>query len=166
MMLTFAAIDGMAWMDRKRNRPRNGEDFRRRAHAFLIGHLKSGIVNSVDLWSARNALLHVQSSYSDLTKSGHAKSFVYIDSKGQMDIPADQDWTIQPVVLNADAIVDRFEVGIGEFRAFIERSDRIDLFLDRFGQWFRLWDWPNGNRVRGALFVFGEFRFRSPQIRC
>jgi hypothetical protein len=115
MMLTFAAIDGMAWMYREHEGPSNGNDFKKWTDEFMIGHLKAGIVDSADFWAARNALLHVQSSYSEANVLGKAKV---------------------PVILTAKAIVDRFEVAIQEFRSFIDSSERTDVILDRCGAWF------------------------------
>jgi hypothetical protein len=102
----------------------------------MIGHLKAGIVDSADFWAARNALLHVQSSYSEASVLGKAKAFLYIDSKGQLPIPVDPMSGPVPVILTAKAIVDRFEVAIQEFRSFIDSSERTDAILDRCGAWF------------------------------
>jgi len=136
MMLTFAGIDGMAWMYRTHEGPSNGNDFKEWTDKFMIGHLKSGIVDSADFWAARNALLHVQSSYSDSNVLGGAKAFLYIDSNGQIHFPVEPITAKQPVILTAEAIVDRFEKAIEEFRSFIDSSERTDSILSRCGAWF------------------------------
>ena len=136
MMLTFAAIDGMAWMYREHEGPSNGDDFKTWTDEFMIGHLKAEIVDSADFWAARNALLHSQSSYSEANVRGKANAFLYIDSKGQLHFPVDPMSSPAPVILAAEAIVDRFEVAIQEFRSFIDSSERTDVILDRCGAWF------------------------------
>jgi hypothetical protein len=136
MMLTFAAIDGMAWMYREHEGPCNGNDFKKWTDEFMIGNIQAGKVDSADFWGARNALLHVQSSYSDANLLGKAKAFLYIDSEGQFPIPVDPMSGPAPVILTAKAIVDCFGVAIRKFRSFIDNSERTDVILYRCGAWF------------------------------
>ena len=62
--------------------------------------------------------------------------FCTFDSKGQLHFPVDPVSSPAPVILAAEAIVDRFEVAIQEFRSFIDSSERTDVILDRCGAWF------------------------------
>jgi hypothetical protein len=137
MMLTFAGIDGMAWLYRQNERPSNRNDFQQWTRRFMLGGLPLEIVESEDLWAARNALLHSQSSYSNLTTHGTAKSFVYLDS-GQIFFPAEIDGTSQTIILTASDVVDRFEIAINAFRDFIQssESERQDSILNRCWQLF------------------------------
>ena len=82
MMLVMAGIDGMAWLYREHAERNNSADFRQWVDKFLIPHHTSGTVTSDDIWAARCALLHEQSSNSDLTRKGKARPFFMLTTMG------------------------------------------------------------------------------------
>ncbi len=136
MMLTFAGIDGMAWLYREHEEPNKGIDFERWVDKFMIAHVTSGTVTSTDLWANRNALLHEQTSNSELTRHGRAKPFLYMDTDGGAAFPLTAQWQIQPIILKAETLVDAFEQATSRFRNFIETSERRDHILARCREWF------------------------------
>lgn len=136
MMLIFAGIDGMAWLYREHEGRNNREDFQQWMDRFMIAHLTSGTVCSTDFWAARNALLHEQSSNSDLTRAGHAQPFLYSDSDGQGAFALTAQWRVNPVILRTEGVFVAFENAIGRFRGFIETSERRESILARCVEWF------------------------------
>ncbi len=68
MMLLFAAIDGMAWLYRDHEGRNTQLDFKRWVDDFLLSHLTSGVITSADVYAARCALLHEQTTQSDAIK--------------------------------------------------------------------------------------------------
>ena len=136
MMLIFAGIDGMAWLYREHERQNKPADFKGWLELFMIDHLTSETVTSDDFWANRNALLHEQSSQSELKRAGRARAFIYMDSDRQAAIPLTDGWHQQPVLLNTDGAFSAFEKAIGLFRAFIETSERRESILARCEKWF------------------------------
>lgn len=136
MMLIFAGIDGMAWLYREHEGRNNREDFQHWVEQFMIVHHTSGTVCSTDFWAARCALLHEQSSNSELTRAGRARPFLYRDSDGQGAFPLTAQFRVEPLVLTTEGVFVAFEKAIGRFRGFIETSERRESILARCVEWF------------------------------
>lgn len=87
IMLVYAGLDGFAWLSRPTGIPDvRGEDFKTWVRDFLLPG--SGLnCSDEDVWSARCAVLHTQTSESRLSRSGDAKPLWYAIGGGLAYIP-------------------------------------------------------------------------------
>jgi len=140
MMLLYAAADGMAWLYKDHDANNNGRDFREWVDKFWLVERRSGQaggISSGDLWSARIALLHEQTSNSGYTRSGKTLPLIYFSGKGRMDIPSGGEWNQkQPVGVRAEDMVTAFTMAVDRFREFILQSPRRERILSRCTEWF------------------------------
>ena len=140
MMLLYAATDGMAWLFKDHDGNNTGKDFREWVDKFWLVERRSGQVGGIssdDLWSARNALLHEQTSNSGYTRIGKALPLIYFSGKGRMDIPSGGQWNQkQPVGVRAEDMVAEFTRAVDRFREFILQSPSRDRILSRCAEWF------------------------------
>jgi hypothetical protein len=135
MMLMYASIDGMAWLYREHDEENTGKDFRAWVDKFWIP--ESGMT-SMDLWSARNALLHEQSSNSRFTRTGQATPLCYREKNGRAWVPLGTSWKEGPGYVYVDEMIDKLESAVAKFRRFIETCERREQILSRCGEWFDL----------------------------
>jgi hypothetical protein len=136
MMLLYAGIDGMAWLFREHEQESNTADFKKWVGQFFLDGEKG--ITTDDLWAARCALLHEQTSNSRNTRSGKAVSFFYLDDGGSGEIPLGGTWKNPPVFIKISFIVPRFAESIARFRQFIQEqnTERKGQILARCGEWF------------------------------
>jgi hypothetical protein len=136
MMLLFAAINGMSWLYRNHEGRNTQGDFKRWVDDFLISHLESDAITSVDVYAARCALLHEQTTQSDAIRQGLAQPFLYTTDGGALAFSMNARHKRQAVFIPAEGFIAAFEAATARFRIFLATASSGPAMLERCKEWY------------------------------
>jgi len=135
LMLTYATIDIMAWLDRDKNHQDvQPSDFIRWVETYLLPNSQLSCT-AIDLYAARCSLIHSYSAESRLSREGRASEIFYawgtadeqelqklIDLEGSRDAKAIQ---VEKLLAALKQGVEQFIANVRHSQMVIDRAERF-----------------------------------------
>ena len=135
LILLYSSIDIMSWLDRKKSHTDvKPSDFIRWAKSYILPNLRT-TCQTIDLYSARCALLHSYTAESKLIRKQKAKKIFYAWGPGrakELQYINDQYGKEQIIVLDIGELFIAFKKGIEDFVKYIQKdANRFKVVNDR-----------------------------------
>jgi hypothetical protein len=124
LMLLYATIDGLAWLQRKDLKGNsNSGDFRDWVDRYLLPDWKTAVTSEA-LWAARCALLHSQAAESRQSRAGKVPEIWYRWHDLGM-VPLGASVPMRPLIVHPGQFIEKFAAAIVRFRTAWERDAKL-----------------------------------------
>lgn len=136
LMLLYATIDGLAWLQRRNPKgDSDGDDFRGWVDRYLLPGWDRTLTSET-LWAARCALLHSQAAESRKSRVGEVPEIWYRWNDIGI-VPIGANVPTHPVVVHPRQFIEKFDEAVVSFRAAMEHDAELGRQVDE--QAMKLW---------------------------